>query len=175
MPSRAVRILIPTVKTRSQRLSGVAVGPGGLSTRTPRTICVGPADRPWVDRGPSARSTELHSVLLRMMDLSPGVGGLSAWKRIFSKTFAKNLRYYINIKNLRTVCSKGSDCPPNTWKLNFLKIFKETLLPREIATHLNAMHANFWSKWHYGKSSQWNWSLLIVRLSILSTRSFNIL
>jgi hypothetical protein len=175
MPSRTTRVWIPMVKPRSQRLSWVIVGPGGLSARTPQTVRVGPSDCPRVDRGPSARSTELHSVLLRITDRPPGVRGLFAWKRIFSKTFSKNLKYLINIKNPRTVHPKGPDCPSNTWKLIFLKIFNETHLPREIATHLNAMHANFWSKWHYGKSSQWNWSLLIVRLSILSTLSFSII
>jgi hypothetical protein len=28
-------------------------------------------------------------------------------------------------------------------KADFLKFYNKTLLPREIATHLNAMHANF--------------------------------
>jgi hypothetical protein len=63
MPSRTVLIWIPTVKTRSQRLSEVVVGLGGLSARTPRTVRVGPADGPREDRGPSTRSTELHAVL----------------------------------------------------------------------------------------------------------------
>jgi hypothetical protein len=64
MPSRTVRVWIPTVKTRSQRLAELAVGPGEPSARTPWTIRLGPADCPQVGRGPSARSTELHPVLL---------------------------------------------------------------------------------------------------------------
>jgi hypothetical protein len=162
-------------KTRSQRLARPTVGPSWPFARTPRTVRLGPADCTRAGRGPSIQSTEMHLVLLRITDRSSAVRGLSAWKRIFSKTFAKNLVYEINIKNPRTVHPKGPDCPPNTWKLIFLKVFNETLLPRETTTHLNAMHANFWSKWHYGKSSQWNWSLLIVRLSILLTQSYNIL
>jgi hypothetical protein len=35
MPSRTVRVWIPTVKMRSQRLAKLTVGPGGPSARTP--------------------------------------------------------------------------------------------------------------------------------------------
>jgi hypothetical protein len=49
----------------------------------------------------------------------------------------------MKIKHPRTVRPESSDCPPNTWKLIFLKVFNKTLILREIATHLNAMHANF--------------------------------
>jgi hypothetical protein len=80
-------------KTRSQWLARLTVGPGGLSARTPQTVRLGPADCPRAGCGPPARSTELHPVLLRITDRPPGVRGLSAWKRIFSKTFAKNLKY----------------------------------------------------------------------------------
>jgi hypothetical protein len=175
--SRTVCIWIPTVKREvngwQDWLLGRAdrpPGPREPSAWAPRTIRGQIADRP---PGPPS-CTLFGSVLKRITDRPQEARGLSAWKRIFSKTFAKNLTYKINIKNPRTVRPKGPDCPPNTWKLIFLKISKETLLPREIATHLNAMHANSWSKWYYGKSSQWNWSLLIVRLSILSSQSFNI-
>jgi hypothetical protein len=98
--SRTVRVWIPTVKTRSQRLAELAVGladrppgPCGPSAWAPRTDRLGSADCPRAGRGPSARSIELHPVLLRITDRLPGVRGLSAWKRIFSKTFAKKLRY----------------------------------------------------------------------------------
>jgi hypothetical protein len=57
MTSRTVCVWIPTIKTRSQLLSEMLVGPGGLSARTPRTVHEGHADRPMVGRGPSARST----------------------------------------------------------------------------------------------------------------------
>jgi hypothetical protein len=68
---------------------GLTVGPGGPSARAPRTVRMGPADCPRVGLGPSARSTELHPILLRITDRPPGVRGLSARKRIFSKTFGQ--------------------------------------------------------------------------------------
>jgi hypothetical protein len=57
MASRTLRVWIPTVKMRSQLLSELLVGSGGLSARTPRTVLQGIADRLWVGCGPSARST----------------------------------------------------------------------------------------------------------------------
>jgi hypothetical protein len=91
--SRTVRDALadyPRLNSNGKNAKSTAVRSGRWAGRTVR---VGPSDRPRADRGPSARSTELHSVLLRITDRPPGVRGLSAWKRIFSKTFAKNLRY----------------------------------------------------------------------------------
>jgi hypothetical protein len=86
-----------------------------------RTFHQDPADCPRVDHGPSARSTELHSILLRITDRPPGVRGLSAWKRIFSKTFAKKSQILNKYQKPADRPPKGLDCPPNTWKLIFLK------------------------------------------------------
>jgi hypothetical protein len=63
-----------------------------------RTVRQGDADRPPETRGLSAQSTELHPILLRITDRPPVVRGQSARKRIFTKTFTKNDRYYINVK-----------------------------------------------------------------------------
>jgi hypothetical protein len=55
--SRIVRVWIPTIKTQSQWLSEWPVGPGGLSTRTLRTVRQGLTDRPRVGHRPSAWSS----------------------------------------------------------------------------------------------------------------------
>jgi hypothetical protein len=134
-----------------------------------RTVRQDPAD---------ALSTRAHPVL-SSFEVNNGPSALDPRTVCPEANFVEKLcpKPQILIKSQKPAdCPpKGPDCPPNTWKLFFLKIFNETLLPNEIATHLNAMHANSWSKWHYGKPSQWNWPLLIVRLSILSIQSFSII
>jgi hypothetical protein len=80
----------PRLNSNGKNAKSTAVRSGCWAGRTVR---LGPADCPRAGRGPSAWSTELHCVLLRITDRPPRVRGLSAWKRIFSKTFAKKLRY----------------------------------------------------------------------------------
>jgi hypothetical protein len=76
------------------------------------------------------------------MDRPPGTCGLSTWKQIFLKNLCQKPQILNNSQ-------KPTDCPPREpglsaqhLKLVFLNIFNEILLPREIVTHLNAMHAN---------------------------------
>jgi hypothetical protein len=134
----------------------VVVGPGGLSARTPRNVRVGPTDCPRVDRGPSARSTKLHPVLLGFEENN----GPSAWGPWIVYLEAHFLENFCQKSQILNKYQKPADCPPQEPGLSAqhlktdFKIFNETLLAREIATHLNAMHANFLSKWHHGNSSQ---------------------
>jgi hypothetical protein len=64
-------------------------GPRGPSAWAPRTVREQAADHP---PGPPS-CTLFCSVLKRITDRPQEARGLSAWKRIFSKTFAKNLIY----------------------------------------------------------------------------------
>jgi hypothetical protein len=171
MPSQTVRIWISTVKTWSQRLSELPIEPDGLSTRTAQTVHQGLADRPRVGHGSSTRSTRAvhHSVCFEVNFRTSAVDPRTVRP---GATFLEKLCQKPKILNKS---QRPADRPHHIIKPTFLKIFNETFLSNEIATHLNAMHANSWSKWRYGKSSQWNWSLLIVRLSILSIWSFTIL
>jgi hypothetical protein len=97
MPSRTVRVWIPTVKTWSQRLSELPIAPGGLSARTPRTVYQGLADRLRVGRGPSGRTSRaVHrsvrfEVNFRLSAMDPTV--CPPGSNFFSKNFTRNLRY----------------------------------------------------------------------------------
>jgi hypothetical protein len=179
MPSRIVHIWIPTVKKREvngcQRCplgwADCPPGPHGLSAWASRNVCGQAADRP---PGPP----ELHTVMFGF-EVNNGPSSQDPRTVCLEAKFLENLCENTQILNKS---QKPTNRPLREPRLSaqhletdFLWIFNETLLPREIATHLNAKHANSWSKWHCGKWSQWNWPLLIVRLSIISTRSFSIL
>jgi hypothetical protein len=63
-------------------------------------------------------------------------------KEIFLEKLCQKPQILNNLTGPQTVRPKGLDCPPHNRKLTFLKIFNETFLSFEIATHLNVMHAN---------------------------------
>jgi hypothetical protein len=151
-----------------------------MSTRTPRTVRVSPADCPRAGGGPSAGppSCTLFCLVSRWITDRPHrARRLSAWKRIFQENFCQK-------PQILNKYQKPADRPPREpglstqhLKTDFLRFStKPFLVFTKRKHHSSKCNAyNSWSKWHYGKSSQWNWSLLIVRLSILLTRSFSIL
>jgi hypothetical protein len=112
MPSGTIRVWIPTVKTWSQRLSEMPIGPGGLSARTSRTVRLGPADCSPGNRGPSAWSTRAAHVLSSVkvnngpsaVDYPPG----SAFSR---KNFAKKSQVW-------NKSQKPADRPPEGPRLS---------------------------------------------------------
>jgi hypothetical protein len=93
MPSRTVRVWIPTVKTWRQLLSELPVAPGGLSAMTPRTVHHGLTDRPRVGRRPSAQTSRVaHNSVC--FEVNFKLSALDPWtvlpEAIFSwKTFPK--------------------------------------------------------------------------------------
>jgi hypothetical protein len=170
MPSRTVRIGIPMVKTRSQRLVRLTVGPGGPSAKATRTVRLGHADCPRAAQGPSARSTEQHPILKRIMDRPPRICEQSARKRIFSKTFAKKCQILNKYHKLM-------DRPPQWPGLSaqYLKIVSPYNFQRNPFTKRNCHSSKcnvckFFIQVGLSKVKP-----MIVQLSILSTRSFNIL
>jgi hypothetical protein len=71
-------------------MAEVAVGPGGLSARTLWIVHVGPADCPRAGCGPSARSTELHAVLLGFEE-NNGPSAYGSWTVRLEAHFSRKL------------------------------------------------------------------------------------
>jgi hypothetical protein len=142
-----------------------------------RTVRQDPADHPRVGRRPSVWSTRAahHSVWFEVNSRLSAVNPRTVRPEvIFSKKLCQKPQIINKLQRPVDRPPQGPALSAPQQKTNFSHDFQWNSW-NEITTHLNAMHANSWSKWHYEKSSQWNWSLFIVRLSIQSIRSFIIL
>jgi hypothetical protein len=165
MPSRTVRDALadcPRLNSNSKNAKSTA---GRTGCWAGRTVHLDPADLPRAGRRP---------VLKRITDRPQEARGLSIWKRIFLENFCQK-------PQILNKYQKPADRPPREpglsaqhLKTDFSWDFQQNPFTKRNHHSSKCNACKFWSKWHYGKSSQWSWSVLIVRLSILSTRSFSI-
>jgi hypothetical protein len=116
---------------------------GGTDRWAGQTVRQGHADRPPGPRGLSVGRPQTVRPVPRGAPCSVKNNGPSAWG---SRTVCPEAHFPENFCQkcqILNKCHELADRPPQGPGLFFLKIFKEFFLPREIATHLNAMHANF--------------------------------